>query len=518
MREFSNYYFELIRQFFTNAWEFIKSVFGAIGKFFGEDVAGYFKLLADNVGGFNIFEWFCLIVVGVINAVFITFLVLRIWQIIRRYFIFRRKEVDKQDLLEEISGLNEKVAELIEEKNKILALKVASMTGTTPTLSGIDNSGVSSTKMDKKKTRSNVASRFVKLIDVDDAYEETLTTIAMKPEDLVSLPQFVQRFVNYAASQKKLYYTTQTIAQFVAGLATSKVLILEGISGTGKTSLPYAFSHFVKNNASIISVQPSWRDRAELLGYLNEFTKRFNESDFLKAVYECTYREDVNFIVLDEMNLARIEYYFAEFLSIMEMPNVNEWKIDLVPDVKPGDPKHLIEGKLLVPQNVWFIGTANKDDSTFTITDKVYDRAITLELNSRTDYFDAEQTDSMEISSEYLESLFEQAIKDNPISPKSLDNLAKVDRFIQEKFKIGFGNRILKHIKTFVPVYVGCGRSEIEGIDFMLRSKILRKFEGLNIMFLKNEIDELIALLDKLYGKNSFAISIAYLRELQKMG
>ena len=80
------------------------------------------------------------------------------------------------------------------------------------------------------------------------------------------------------------------------------------------------------------------------------------------------------------------------------------------------------------------------------------------------------------------------------------------------------GNRILKHIKTFVPVYVGCGRSEIEGIDFMLRSKILRKFEGLNIMFLKNEIDELIALLDKLYGKNSFAISIAYLRELQKMG
>ena len=75
----------------------------------------------------------------------------------------------------------------------------------------------------------------------------------------------------------------------------------------------------------------------------------------------------------------------------------------------------------------------------------------------------------------------------------------------------------MKHIKLFVPVYVACGRSELEGIDFMLRSKILRKFESLNIMFLKNEIDELIALLDKLFGKNSFAISIAYLRELQKM-
>ena len=68
-------------------------------------------------------------------------------------------------------------------------------------------------------------------------------------------------------------------------------------------------------------VQPSWRDRAEMIGYLNEFTK-FNETDFLKAIYEATYRTDINFIVLDEMNLARIEYYFADFLSVLEMPNV----------------------------------------------------------------------------------------------------------------------------------------------------------------------------------------------------
>ncbi len=510
MRDFSNYYFELIRQFFENCWEFIKSVFSAIGKFFGEDVVNYFKLLADCVGDFNPFEWICLIVVSVINVSFFVFLVLRLSQIIRRYIIFRKKEVDKQDLLEEISGLNQKVAELVDEKNKILALRVAGMAGVNPQLPDVNTK-------DKKKKQATGESRFVKLIDVDIAYDERLTTIAMRPEDLIGLPQIVSRFIDFAASQMRLYYNKQTVSQYLAGMAASKVLILEGISGTGKTSLPYAMSRFLKNNANIISVQPSWRDRAELLGYLNEFTKRFNETDFLKALYECTYREDINFIVLDEMNLARIEYYFAEFLSVMEMPNIAEWKIDLVPDVKPNDPKHLIQGKILVPQNVWFIGTANKDDSTFTITDKVYDRAITLELNSKTDYFDAEFTDSMELSYDYLDTLFQTAIKDNPISIKHLDNLVKVDKFIQEKFKIGFGNRIMKHIKLFVPVYVACGRSEVEGIDFMLRSKILRKFESLNIMFLKNEIDELIALLDKLFGKNSFAISIAYLRELQKM-
>jgi 5-methylcytosine-specific restriction endonuclease McrBC GTP-binding regulatory subunit McrB len=68
------------------------------------------------------------------------------------------------------------------------------------------------------------------------------------------------------------------------------------------------------------------------------------------------------------MNLARIEYYFAEFLSIMEMPDLSEWKIDLVPDIWDSDPKMIINGKINIPQNVWFIGTANKDDSTFTIT------------------------------------------------------------------------------------------------------------------------------------------------------
>ena len=243
---------------------------------------------------------------------------------------------------------------------------------------------------------------------------------------MLSLAQLVDRFVNYSANQMHLYYDRNVIATYFSGMATSKIMILEGISGTGKTSLPYAMGHFFKNNAGIVSVQPSWRDRAELLGYLNEFTKRFNETDFLKFLYECTYREDVNFIVLDEMNLARIEYYFAEFLSIMEMPDKSEWLVDLVPDSWPNDPKHVINGKILVPQNVWFIGTANKDDSTFTITDKVYDRAVTVELNSKANYFDAPYTEAVDMSYEYLDSLYQKASEEHAISPKNLQSFDKL--------------------------------------------------------------------------------------------
>ena len=76
-------------------------------------------------------------------------------------------------------------------------------------------------------------------------------------------------------------------------------------------------------------------------------------------------------IILDEMNIARVEYYFAEMLSVMEMPNPDEWRIELVPSTWDNDPAHLKDGRLLIPQNTWYVGTANNDDSTLSDTEKV---------------------------------------------------------------------------------------------------------------------------------------------------
>jgi 5-methylcytosine-specific restriction endonuclease McrBC GTP-binding regulatory subunit McrB len=216
------------------------------------------------------------------------------------------------------------------------------------------------------------------------------------------------------------------------------------------------------------------------------------------------------------MNLARIEYYFADFLSIMEMPDIAEWKIDLVSESLPTDPKNIVYGKLLVPQNVWFVGTANNDDSTFTITDKVYDRAVALSLNEKAGYFDAPVTESYSCNNTYLESLFTKAWQENAVSAESLALIAELDDFLQKKFKIAFGNRIMKQLKLFVPVYVACGGTEAEGIDFMLTTKILRKFNSLNLPFLIKELGELIVFIDKKFGKGVMKISVGYIRELQK--
>jgi 5-methylcytosine-specific restriction endonuclease McrBC GTP-binding regulatory subunit McrB len=338
----------------------------------------------------------------------------------------------------------------------------------------------------------------------------------MTEDDKISLKDMVKRFVNFSASQLNLYYTEKTVATFLAGMAASKTMILEGISGTGKTSLPYAFGKFFENDADIISVQPSWRDRFEMMGYLNEFTKRFNETDFLRAIYEATYRNDIVFIVLDEMNLARVEYYFADFLSLLEMPSADEWLLDIVPDKKIGDPLHLEDGKLLIPQNIWFVGTANKDDSTFTITDKVYDRSASIEMNDKAVPIQAPKTDGVHVTHEYMKDLFDQARNTHSISQATLDNLSKLDKFITEKFEITFGNRIMKQIMVFLPTYMACGGHELDGLDYIVARKIIRKFESLNLPFLQKELEELVIILSRLFGKDAFKESKQMIQKYMK--
>lgn len=486
-------------------------VWNIIVKIFYGDWAdnGYANTFMNSISTWNALDYIAFILVLIINIGFIVLLLILLFQLVRRYVRFVKREVDKDALVEEVSLLNQKVVELIDEKNKILAMRVSQIGAGTPGM--VEYEGSSS-----KKKQDN-ESRFSKLIQVDQLVMENPKITVMNQTDMLDLEGLVNRFINFSASQLKLYYTKEIIARWFAGLATSKVLILEGISGTGKTSLPYAMGKFFQNDTSIISVQPSWRDRAELLGYLNEFTKRFNETDFLKSVYAASYSDTINLIVLDEMNLARIEYYFAEFLSVMEMPDVNEWKIDIVPTSEEHDPKNLINGKILIPQNLWFIGTANKDDSTFTITDKVYDRAVAIAINKKADYIDAPFTEAVSMTFEYLDDMFKRVQSGFQLSEMAQSGFEQLDEFIQEKFKIAFGNRIMKQIKLFVPVYMACGFTEFDGLDYMLAFKILRKFEMLNLTFLKKELDELVLLIDKIFGKDQFKVSKDFIQDLKKI-
>lgn len=509
MEEFGRYYTNLLNQLFTTILEFFRSIFQAVGKLFADGIGQTGKEFIDVSSNFSLLDWLMAIGVLIANIVFFGIISYKLFKVVKRYVRFNGIQMEKEDLIEEIQSLNEKTIELIEEKNKILALKVSNL--------GINPDQENEEQPNEEDINQKYAnSRFVKLHQVDEEYHHEKVVTIMKEEHMINLQAMVNKFIDFSASKLNLYYDRKIISAFFSGLATSKTMILEGISGTGKTSLPYAMGKFFGNNASIISVQPSWRDRAEMIGYLNEFTKKFNETDFLKAIYQTTYREDINIIVLDEMNLARVEYYFAELLSLLEMPDADQWLVEVVSDTKPGDPQNLIKGKILLPQNVWFVGTANKDDSTFLITDKVYDRATSIEINSKSSFIDAPDTEGISMTYEYLNQLFKIAYYEHALTKSSSDRLEKLDIFITEKFQVTFGNRIMKQIKMFIPVYVACGGSEIEALDYMVARKILRKFEGLNLPFLKQEIDDLSKLITKLFGKYEFEECQNYLATIKR--
>ncbi len=502
-----NAYFEYLRELVTR-------IFADIGTFLNKawaqpwaDVPGNFEaynsFLSENSGQFGFLGWFffvlfALLLVGAIGGI-IFLLVL----FIRKYIRFVRKELDKDELREQVERLNYELFQAIAEKDKILNLKTAYM-------------GISPDEMKKedKEVIEEISSRFPKLVKVDNQYRGVDLSIPYKEN--LSLEELCNAFRNFAASQYNLYYKIETIRQLFAGMATSKLIILEGISGTGKTSMAYALGKFFAFDSAIIPVQPSWKDRSELLGYYNEFTKKFNESEFLRALYTTTYRKELDVIVLDEMNLARIEYYFAEFLSVMEMRDVADWLIDLIPAMQNGDPQQLKDGKLLIPQNVIFFGTANNDDSTFTISDKVYDRAISLFFDDKGRPFESERQEALQVPYAQLKSLYDEAINQFPISDNMLDKFSQLDNFVIKKFKLAFGNRILKQLESFIPVFVACGGKESDGFDFIFTNKILKKFESLNIAFFKDELKELSGQLDKLYGKNTFPMAHRYIEDLIK--
>ena len=330
------------------------------------------------------------------------------------------------------------------------------------------------------------------------------------------LAQICIGFQNYAAGKLGLYYDIADIRRFIAGMGIGRLMILRGMSGTGKTSLAYAAGEYFGNPATIVPIQPMWTERSDILGYFNEFTKRFNETTLLCKLYEAGGKDDVYITVLDEVNIARIEYYFAEFLSLLEIPDAKKRKLEVVSDSWENDPQRLQGGKLRLPENMWFVGTANNDDSTFAISDKVYDRAAVIDLEKKRVVFEASQASATHISYKELNRRFEEAKKSYVLSKMNRANIARLDSYLTETFRISFGNRIMRQIEDYVPIMVACGGTEIGALDDIFARKILRKLEQLSPALIKREIPNLQALLEELFNKGTLPLCREYLQKLQK--
>lgn len=489
-------YGEFFTKFLAPLFEGLMKIIVGIGQglFQMFNIVNYITVVGDykkDLGGLGIL----VVILSVIFLVAIFALIIfLIYRAVQTYIKYKRNARKGEMLVEEIESLNNEIFKL-KKQNEMMG--------------ELEYNEDGSPKSELKEGES----RFFKLSKVDEKYLNYTPEVINNNFTLNSL---CETFRNYAASRLHLYYDINLIRLFIAAFASNKLIILEGISGTGKTSLAYAFGSFVKNDTTVASVQPSWRDSTEIFGYFNEFTKKFNETEILEKMYEAHFNDEIYLTLLDEMNISRVEYYFAEMLSILELPNKKDWKIELVPNVWPNDPKKLEDGKLQLPENMWYVGTINNDDSTFMITDKVYDRAMPIAIDDKCEAFEALDTEPLKISYKYLDNTFKTAMKDNQVSEETLDKVAKLDRYVIDHFRLSFGNRIVKQLREFVPVFVGCGGTEVAGIDYVIAHKILRKFEQLNLAYIKDEIDGLISYLEELFGKDKMPECKAYLLRLKK--
>lgn len=305
MNTFLKFLYELLSQFFLGFKNIFTGLFTGIVAIF--NVNKYISIIQDYKQDLSVGEWILVVIIMLIIVAILALIIFLFIILIKKIFKFKKTLVEQESLIEEIGDLNNKVATMMKEKEEILAMKVSQI-GLKP-----DESATETPNMEESEneTGDDANIRFSKLNEIDIEFKNYKI---QNYNNSFTLPELVELFRNFAASQLKLYYSQEMIRLFISALASTKIVILQGISGTGKTSLAYAWGKFLKHDSCIASVQPSWRDRSEVFGYFNEFTRKFNETDILKEIYKAGYTDDVYTIILDEMNISRVEYYFAEML------------------------------------------------------------------------------------------------------------------------------------------------------------------------------------------------------------
>ncbi|MCH1965714.1 McrB family protein [Paraclostridium sordellii] len=236
--------------------------------------------------------------------------------------------------------------------------------------------------------------RFIYMYVISKNKEEIEDEIILETFDVSSTVEIIY---NYIQNQGYIY-TKEQLSNLFLSLKTKPFVILAGISGTGKSKIVRLFSEAIgatteNKQFNMISVRPDWNDGTELMGYKN-LNDDFIDGSLTKIIKAASKPENKNkpyFACLDEMNLARVEYYLSDYLSIIESrKKVGQ---DIITD-----------SELQIPDNIYLIGTVNMDDTTFTFSRKVLDRANTIEF-----------------SDVNLENLFEE-ITEEEITPIKVDN------------------------------------------------------------------------------------------------
>ena len=226
-------------------------------------------------------------------------------------------------------------------------------------------------------------------------------------------------------------YTYNQLSNLYLSLKTKPFTILAGISGTGKSKIIRLLADAIKADYTLISVRPDWNDATDLIGYKN-LDDKFIKGQLTKAILKAQQNKNKpHLICLDEMNLARVEYYLSDYLSIIESRKKVGQNIITDNIVQYQEDNENIS--LHIPDNLYLIGTVNMDDTTFQFSRKVLDRANTIEF-SDVDldnlFFEVnEKVESLNVSNDFLKTTY---LKTMDIEEEYRDYAKEVNKTIIE--------------------------------------------------------------------------------------
>lgn len=307
--------------------------------------------------------------------------------------------------------------------------------------------------------------------------------------------KFIERFI-IQTQQAGFVYETKDLINFHVAMKSSNLVILAGMSGTGKSKLISLYGKslgLADEQVKIIAVRPSWTDDADILGYLDSINMIYRPADtgLVETLIAAQNKDNLYIVCFDEMNLSRVEHYFSQFLSVLEKDNVNEkrylqlYNNELENRVYNSN---RYKPQLELGDNILFVGTVNLDESTYHFSDKVLDRANVInlkvcplqELKNLSDIIKKE-VDKQKVKISYREyNEFKRKVISFDLSTRETEFLTKLHELINKENKnLGVGYRIVRQIDVYLKnIPNGDWFSRSEGFDLQVLQRIMTKIRG----------------------------------------
>lgn len=327
----------------------------------------------------------------------------------------------------------------------------------------------------------------------------------------------------------KAFHTSLKIADI------SPLVVMAGISGTGKSELPRRYAEALGMHFLLMAVQPRWDSPQDMFGFYNYLEHRYKATELARCLVcmdkwnsdnKAGYADRVLLVLLDEMNLARVEYYFSEFLS----------KLEIRRSINPDDPgermkaeisldvgshaKELKVPRLYAHENVLFVGTMNEDESTQTLSDKVIDRANVLRFGRPEKMFSSKPGIPQRPHSKFLPfSIWKDWYKKddflNPHVRKEVEGWIGNLNLALDDIGRPFGYRINQAIFSYIANYPGVNAQNNHRLAFadQLEQRVLPKLRGLDINMNKACFETIREVMDELGDKE---LDEAYQKAMSK--